>query len=953
MASINGSGVLIGTAADDDITGDGLLSGLDGNDILEAQGTDDRLYGGRGDDELRLVGLGSPTAYGGDGDDTFVVSLTSITPAGTVIDGGLGNDLLRFTEGDPFDIAVSSSAGVVIDLQEPWRNGRDATGLVVTGVESVQGTHGKDFISGNQSDNTFYFTRGIDLYSGKDGFDTYYVGSNLIGPSGIPAPTGIELAFGARATELALSLNIAVGGPEEDFGIAVMQTWSDLNGDFVVTFDEVTTKADILLGIEQFVGTSASDVLTGSIRSDVIAGYGGEDTINGRDDFDFVSYDTDFTSTGVKVDLVQGLSWLIEFDLSLTTKDTLTSIEGAIGGDWNDLMKGNIQANIFYGRSGDDGLDGGEGNDTLWGEDGSDVLIGGEGDDVLIGGANGVDEFGNQMGDVLDGGGGIDTASYRDAETSVAVDLLRGEGLVPEIEYVTYPGSDSVGDLLYDVENVVGSSYDDVIRGNDGNNVIEGRLGNDLLLGCDGDDRIYGETDPNSIVALNLKKETVTCHCDPDVLPSSSVPEITRNDTIEGGCGDDQLYGAQGNDRLKGDEDNDRLFGGDGTDQLYGGDGNDYMDGGKNTDFLDGGLGNDTLRGGKGFDFLFGSDGIDTADYVTSSEGVVVNLTQFWLNSGGDASTDYLEELVDTLIQGSDPATVFGSSLFIAVLSSLGISDKNGSSLRIPDVTLSIENVNGSAFADNITGNGVDNVINGGAGDDVIAGGGGNDTLGGGAGADSLSGDEGNDRFLGGEGADRYDGGLGAADIVDYFGSSSGVTVALDGGFAGTGDGAGDTFFSIERVRGTALADNIRGDGAANLLQGDAGSDALNGAGGADVLRGGGGTDLLTGGAGADTFQYTALTDIGDTIQDFSIADDTFQFSRSAFGGAPAGILNAAAFQTSLDNLARSEGIRFIFETDSNVLWYDPDGNASQAAVAVATMQVGVGVLTNADIVFI
>ena len=54
--------------------------------------------------------------------------------------------------------------------------------------------------------------------------------------------------------------------------------------------------------------------------------------------------------------------------------DTLTNIEGFRGGDFNDTLTGNSQANRLEGGSGDDALTGGLGNDTLDGQGGFDTV---------------------------------------------------------------------------------------------------------------------------------------------------------------------------------------------------------------------------------------------------------------------------------------------------------------------------------------------------------------------------------------------------------------------------------------------------------------------------------------------------------------------------------------------------------------------------------------------------
>jgi serralysin len=124
------------------------------------------------------------------------------------------------------------------------------------------------------------------------------------------------------------------------------------------------------------------------------------------------------------------------------------------------------------------------GNDTLNGEVGNDILSGLSGNDVLHGGAGS---------DHLNGGKGTDCISYAASTGSVLADLLSGKG----------SGGDASGDMYASVENITGSARDDALRGNnsanvikggDGTDTIMGRSGNDTLAGGLGDDKLHGQT---------------------------------------------------------------------------------------------------------------------------------------------------------------------------------------------------------------------------------------------------------------------------------------------------------------------------------------------------------------------------------------------------------------------------------------------------------------------------
>lgn len=142
----------------------------------------------------------------------------------------------------------------------------------------------------------------------------------------------------------------------------------------------------------------------------------------------------------------------------------------------------------------------------------------------------------------------------------------------------------------------------------------------------------------------------------------------------------------------------------------------------------------------------------------------------------------------------------------------------------------------------------------------------GNDHLSSGAADDRLSGGPGDDVLSGGGGGDELIGGAGT-DTARYLGSANAVRVDFERPQAGRGEARGDTFDSIENVRGTLSGDFIAGNDFANVLSGEAGDDTLVGRGGDDTLEGGegddtmiggGGSDLLLGGAGVDTAVYNS-----------------------------------------------------------------------------------------------
>lgn len=119
-----------------------------------------------------------------------------------------------------------------------------------------------------------------------------------------------------------------------------------------------------------------------------------------------------------------------------------------------------------------DQITGGDGSDIIRGLDGNDTLSGGRGDDTLIGGTGA---------DHLDGGSGNNTASYV-GSTAVEVHL----------DGTASSGGDAQGDLLSNIQNLIGSDSNDTLIGNAQDNKLSGGLGDDNLQGGAGADTLNG-----------------------------------------------------------------------------------------------------------------------------------------------------------------------------------------------------------------------------------------------------------------------------------------------------------------------------------------------------------------------------------------------------------------------------------------------------------------------------
>ena len=133
---------------------------------------------------------------------------------------------------------------------------------------------------------------------------------------------------------------------------------------------------------------------------------------------------------------------------------------------------------------------------------GADTLYGGQGDDRLTGGA-GADE--------LRGGAGQDWVSYEGSDIAVTVKL--SESIVE--------GGHAQGDIVVDIENVIGSDYPDILGGDNHANHLYGGAGDDGLWGGNGDERPRSRSTEAPVLIGYLGEQVSTC-CHTRVLMKGS-----------------------------------------------------------------------------------------------------------------------------------------------------------------------------------------------------------------------------------------------------------------------------------------------------------------------------------------------------------------------------------------------------------------------------------------------
>jgi len=170
----------------------------------------------------------------------------------------------------------------------------------------------------------------------------------------------------------------------------------------------------------------------------------------------------------------------------------------------------------------------------------ADLLLGGEqadringlaGDDIVIASAGG---------DTVDGGAGVDVADYSAFATGVRAALRSSDAV--------HLGN--MTDVLTGIENLLGSSLDDLLVGSDGANRLNGTRGDDTLAGLGGDD----------VLVLGQGADIAAGGAGNDLIQSyygmDSIVAGLGNDTYrfgpDGNAGDLLFYGLTNDDLLGG-----------------------------------------------------------------------------------------------------------------------------------------------------------------------------------------------------------------------------------------------------------------------------------------------------------------------------------------------------------------------------------------------------------------
>jgi Ca2+-binding RTX toxin-like protein len=463
-----------------------ILGGT-GADTLNGNSLSNTLSGGAGDDRLN-GGAGNDFLFGGANNDTYVF-VPSVGPEVDQVTENLndGTDTLNFSSLTT-DVLLNLGSSFVQSVHTDRTLKLNSAGV----FENIIGGTGADTLFGNSLNNTISGGAGNDKLIGAGGDDLLMGGADndtyvFAAASAAEADQvtenpneGIDtLSFAFMTTDVSVSL-----------GLTSVQT---------VHLNRTVTLNSAVV-IENILGGTGGDTLTGNSLSNTLSGGAGDDRLNGGagNDFLFGGANNDTyifaPSSGTEADQLTERTG--EGNDTLSFVDLTTDILLNLGSSFvqsvhtDRTLKLNSAAvfeNII-GGTGADTLFGNSLNNTISGGAGNDKLIGAGGDDLLIGGANNdtylfVPSAGPEADEVVENTNeGIDTLLFAYLSTDVTLNL--GSTSLQTVHTDRTLKLNSVSTF----ENAVGGTGNDTLLGNALANRLTGGEGNNILVGLEAGD---------------------------------------------------------------------------------------------------------------------------------------------------------------------------------------------------------------------------------------------------------------------------------------------------------------------------------------------------------------------------------------------------------------------------------------------------------------------------------
>ena len=471
----------------------------DGNDMITGNSSVNIIHGMRGNDTLNGgIDALSDTLVGGLGNDSYIINSTN-------------DNIVELAGEGTADRAKASvsfvlAAGVNVEFL-------GTINAALTNLINLTGNEFAQTVTGNAGANVLNGAGGKDVLDGLAGLDTadfsdktlavvatlngavavnVTIGGviedsirnieNLIGGSVTDTLTGDGLANVLRGAGGIDVLDGLAGLDTADFSDKTLAVVATLNGAVAVNVTVGGVIEDSIRNIENLIGGSATDTLTGDglanvlnggidVVSDTLAGRLGNDTYIINTSSDLI---TEFVGGGTADVVKASVSFTLANDDYIETMQTtdaaLTTTINLTGNALRQVITGNAGANILNG-----------GVDVV-----SDTLVGGLGNDTYI-----INTSSDLITEFAAGG----TADVVQASVSFT---LASDDYIETMQTTN-------AELLTAI-NLTGNSVTQAITGNAGANILNGMFGNDTLTGGLGSDTFLF----NTALSAASNRDTIT-----------------------------------------------------------------------------------------------------------------------------------------------------------------------------------------------------------------------------------------------------------------------------------------------------------------------------------------------------------------------------------------------------------------------------------------------------------
>jgi Ca2+-binding RTX toxin-like protein len=584
------------------------------------------------------------------------------TTGNNILDGGGGADILIGGTGDDTYYVRSGTETISEWTFELSGGGNDtiiafATYILPTDIENItlSGTAAAN-ATGTMWDNILRDNNGINVLSGGDGSDTYYIsnaGDTVVEDIDYSNPRDVDRVF----------TTVSYVIPYEVEELHLMGA-ANING----TGDNRDNRIWGNDGINVLRGRLGNDVIHAGAGDTVLAEEGNDlihftgiaRGLNGGIDQDGLVGDVVGTTGGLTIDL--RINRFLGF--GATTVSAFEYLgDGVVGGasfaatgfDDSIMTNGPVfdpYGNVYGGNHLNDHVLLEGGNDRFTSFTGKDMADGGTGIDTAVIDWRGMDglrlsptEYWQIRWTTGTGGRNVFVADLYGLNPLGTFNLLgtaNFELTATNFEYFevyvgtmggTFRGRASHDRLIGDIANdrlyglggddaLIGNGGLDYLDGGDGSDLLDGGADNDTLIGGLGADTMLGGSGNDRYLVDNVGDVVTDSSGTADRVDASidyiiggDIEMLVLTGTAHNGTGN------ASNNRIQGNALVNNLSGLGGVDQLFGYAGNDTLAGGDGNDTLNGGAGIDTLTGGLGRDVFTFDDG-DTANSTANSDRI-------------------------------------------------------------------------------------------------------------------------------------------------------------------------------------------------------------------------------------------------------------------------------------------------------------------------------------------